>query len=203
MTRGFLPLLAITIASGTAAIAWETDGFRVATSAGARELAIERQPHSLPKVRLLDQDGAAFSLADYAGRPLLVDFIYTRCPTLCSELGDAFHRLRGNGDNTPDGSIDLLSISFDLSNDDREALRLYGERYAASPPRWRIAAPADRPGLDAILQAFGVVVIPDGRGGFIHNGSIFLVDARGRLARSFDADAPPQVLAAALRAATP
>jgi peroxiredoxin len=44
-------------------------------------------------VRLRDQNGSIFSLGDYRGRPLLVDFIYTRCPTLCSERGDDFRRM--------------------------------------------------------------------------------------------------------------
>ena len=52
ITRGFLPLLAIVAAGGIAALAWETDGFRVVTSAGARQLSIERNPVRLPDVRL-------------------------------------------------------------------------------------------------------------------------------------------------------
>ena len=200
MTRGFLPLLAIVAATGIAALAWETDGFRVVTSAGARQLSIERTPRLLPDVRLVDQDGHAFSLSSYEGRPVLVDFIYTRCPTLCGVLGDDFHGvlqlMSGAGAGAP---IDLLSISFDPQNDDREALQLYGDRYGAKAPRWRIATPADERGLAELMQSFGVVVIPDGMGGFIHNSAVYLVDARGRLARILDPDSPPQLFADALR----
>lgn len=202
MTRGFLPLLAVVLGAGIAALAWETEGFRVVTSAGARQLDIERNPRPLPDVRLVDQDGHVFSLSAYRGKPVLVDFIYTRCPTICSVLGDDFqrvmHLVSGAGPQ-----IDLLSISFDLQNDDREALKLYGERFGATAPRWRIAAPADSRGLAALLQSFGVVVIPDGMGGFIHNSAVYLVDAQGRLARLLDPDAPPQRLAQATRASVP
>lgn len=202
MTRGFLPLLAVVLAAGIGALDWETEGFRVATSAGARQLDIGRRPRPLPDVRLFDQDGRAFSLSAYRGRPVLVDFIYTRCPTLCSVLGDDFqHVLERSGDPAAGSQIDLLSISFDLQNDDREALQLYGERFGAKAPRWRIAAPADARGLAMLLQSFGVVVIPDGLGGFIHDGAVYLVDAKGRLARILDPDAPPALLAQALRRA--
>jgi protein SCO1/2 len=204
MTRGFLPLLAIVAAGGIAALAWETDGFRVVTSAGARQLSIERNPVRLPDVRLVDQDGHAFSFGSYKGRPVLVDFIYTGCPTLCGVLGDDFHRvlqlMTGPGAGAP---IDLLSISFDPQNDDREALQLYGDRYGAKAPRWRIARPADERGLAELLQSFGVVVIPDGVGGFIHNSAVYLIDTRGRLARILDPDSPPQLFADALRAPLP
>ena len=203
MTRGFLPLLALVVATGTAALAWETEGFRAVTSAGARQLEIERHPRPLPDVRLVDQDGRAFSLSGYRGRPVLVDFIYTRCPTICSMLGDDFQRVLAFGGDASRARIDLLSISFDRDNDDREARKLYGERYGASAPRWRIAAPADDAGLAALLQNFEVVVLPDGMGGFIHNSAVYLIDAEGRLARVLDPDAPPQLTAAALRAAVP
>ena len=204
MTRGFLPLLTLIIAAGGAVLAWETDGLRAFTTAGARQLAIERAPLSLPDVQLRDQNDHIFSLSAYRGKPVLVDFIYTRCPTICGMLGDDFaHVAELAGRGGQDAPIDLLSISFDPQNDDREALKLYGERFGASAPHWRIASPADQRGLAALLQTFGVVVIPDGMGGFIHNSAIYVVDARGRLVRILDPEAPPQLLAAALRAATP
>jgi protein SCO1 len=202
MTRGFPVLLAVVLATGIGALAFATDGFRVVTSARARQLSIERQPLALPDVRLRDQDGNAFSLLGYRGRPLLVDFIYTRCPTLCSARGDDFHRVMELAHDAAT-RIDLLSISFDPGNDDSEALRLYADRYGAVAPRWRIATPTDARGLGALLQSFGVVVIPDGMGGFIHNSAVYVVDGRGRLVRILDPDAPVRILAAATRVVSP
>jgi protein SCO1 len=203
MPRGFLPLLAVVVAAGTAALAWETDGFRALTSAGARQLAIQRAPVSLPDVQLVDQDGHAFRLGGYGGRPVLVDFIYTRCPTICSARGDDFQRVLQSMGPRSSGSFDLLSVSFDPGNDDVEALKLYADRFGATAPRWRVAAPADPSSLAALLQSFGVVVIPDGLGGFIHDSAIYLVDAQGRLARILDPDAPAQLLADARRTSPP
>jgi protein SCO1 len=207
MPRGFPVLLAVVLATGMAALAFETESFRVVTSAGARQLSVESSPQLLPDARLIDQDGAPFTLGAYRGRVVLVDFIYTRCPTICGFLGDNFARVlqsmparrAGAGAGAP---IDLLSISFDPT-DDQEALRLYGERYGAAAPRWRVAAPADAKVRAAVLRAFGVVVIPDGTGGFIHNDAIYVIDARGRLARILDPDAPAQLAAAAAKVGAP
>lgn len=201
MTRGFLPLLALVLAGGCAALSWATDGFRVVTSDGARQLAIERNPQALPDVPLLDQNGQPFSLADYRGKTVLLDFIYTRCPTICGVLGDDFRNVLALA-RGPDGAdIDLLSISFDPTNDDRWALRQYAARYGATPPHWRVAAPASRNGLDTLLHAFGVVLIPNGFGGFVHSSAVYLIDRRGRLARILDVDAPSRLIAAAVRGA--
>jgi protein SCO1/2 len=197
---GFFALFGAVLLAGTAALGWETEGFRVVTSDGARQLAVARRPVPLPDVPLFDQDGGRFLLSDYRGGRVLVDFIYTRCPRLCGVLGDDFHRVLALAKSAPEGrDVDLLSISFDRENDDRAALAGYGEGYGATAPRWRVAVPADDRSLAVLLRSFGVVVIPDGIGGFIHNGAVYLVDRRGRLADILDPDAPPQRFAAALR----
>jgi protein SCO1/2 len=202
MTRSFLVLLAFVLSTGLAVLAFETDGFRVVTSAGARQLTVERAPQMMPDARLIDQDGTPFTLSAYRGRAVLIDFIYTRCPTICGLLGDDFanvlQSMQARRLGTP---IDLLSISFDPRNDGRKALQLYGERFGAKAPRWRVAAPTDEHELAGLLQSFGVVVIPDGMGGFIHNDAVYVIDPRGRLARILNPDAPAQLAAAALEVA--
>ncbi|MGH6674799.1 MAG: SCO family protein, partial [Xanthobacteraceae bacterium] len=155
MTRGFPVLLAFVLLIGIGTLAFETDGFHIVTSAGARQFSIERAPQSVPDAGLVDQEGTPFTLADYKGRPVLVDFIYTRCPTICTALGDDFARLRQfMAGARAHAAIDLLSISFDPT-DDRAALRLYGDRFGAKPPRWRIAAPADARARAELLRSFG------------------------------------------------
>ena len=204
MTRGFLPLLALILAGGSAALAWETDNFHAFTSVGAQQFEIERNPRSVPDVRLVDQDGNAFALSAYKGRTVLIDFIYTRCPTICGILGDDFgHVAELGGGRNQNRPPDLLSISFDPQNDDREALKRYGERFGAAAPRWRIAGTTDANGLAALLETFGVVIIPDGMGGFIHTSAVYVVNPQGHLVRMLDPDSPPQLFAAALRAAAP
>ncbi len=203
MTRGFPVLLALVLAAGIAALAFETDGFRVVTSAGARQLSVERTPQILPDAHLVDQDGTPFTLGAYRGRTVLVDFIYTRCPTICGVLGNDFAGVLQSTPASRSGAgapIDLLSISFDPA-DDQDALRLYGERFGAKAPRWRIAAAADAKIRADLLRSFGVVVIPDGIGGFIHDDAVYVIDARGRLARILDPDTPAQLAASALKVA--
>jgi protein SCO1 len=198
MSPGFLPLLGLVLATGIGTLGWETDGFRVLTTDGAQRLAVERAPLPVPDARLVDQNGDAFSLGYYRGKTLMVEFIYTRCPTICGLLGDDVRRVLALTPHSAAGrAVDFLSISFDPQHDDRRALALYAETYGASAPRWRVAVPANGRDLAALLRTFGVVVIPDGMGGFVHNGAFYLVDARGRLRRILDSGTSPQLLAAA------
>src|SRR5947199_10506162 len=85
--------LVICAASG-ALIARGTDGFRALTSEQARRNAIARAPHAIPDVALEDQDGRLFTLGEYRGRaPVVVDFVYTQCRSICTLSSAGFQRL--------------------------------------------------------------------------------------------------------------
>jgi protein SCO1/2 len=198
LTRGFLPLLTCVLVAGIATLSWATGGFRVVTSDGAWRLAVERSPVPLADIWMIDQAGQSFALSDYRGRAVLVDFIYTRCPTICGVLGADFRNILDLSNREAGGAIDLLSISFDPDSDDLQARQLYGGRFDAVPPRWRVAVPVDKRELATLLHSLGIVVIPDGIGGFVHSNAIYLVDTRGRLARVLDPEALSSQLATAL-----
>ena len=191
----FVLLMSCAVAAGVAALSTQTDGFRVVTSEGARRLGVARAPRTVPSVLLVDQDGASFTLADYRGRLLAVEFIYTSCPTICGLLGETFGQLQDLLQREPAASkLSLLSISFDVARDGPAELKQYGERFRAHPPGWRIAVPPAVE-LQKLLTSFGVVVVPDGAGGFVHNAAISLVDAGGRISRILDPEPAPRLLA--------
>ena len=192
--------LAICVAGG--ATLWRgTDGFRALTSEQARRRAIATSPRSVPAVELEDQDGRPFTLAIYRGRPLVVDFVYTQCTSICPLLSAGFQRLddaeRSRGNDTR--RLELVSITFDPS-DTPARLREYAERYRGDGHSWRFARVRDPGDLGALLQAFGIVVIRDARGSFQHNAAVHVLDAGGRLARVLDVEAPPAEVARAVAA---
>ena len=180
----------LTCLFGIATMSWGTDGFSAYTAESARRLEILRSPRPLPAAVLEDQDGRSFALQDYAGRLLAVEFIYTRCRTVCSSLGAAFRQIR---DRLPESSMGqdfaLLSISFDPLHDNPAQLRAYAANFGADGAYWRIARVRSEAELLPLLKAFGVVVIPDGLGGFEHNAAIHLVGRDGRLQQISDLDA--------------
>ena len=176
---------------GVGALWRGTDGFASFTAEAARRAEILRAPRPLPAVTLEDQDGRAFRLQDYGGKLLAVEFIYTRCSTVCRALGAAFKRIRDRVPPSLLGSgFALVSISFDSVRDDQRSLKAYGDAFGADGRHWRIARVRDAADLELLLEAFGVIVIPDGLGGFEHNAAIHLLDREGRLASIEDIDAP-------------
>jgi protein SCO1/2 len=191
--------LSLVICAAGGALGWRaTDGFRVFTSEQARRNAVARNPRVLPAVALEDQDGNAFTLSAYRGQPVAVDFVYTQCVSVCTLLSAAFQRLdraeRSRGD---DERLQLVTVSFD-PRDTPDRLRAYAARYQADGRAWRFARVRDARDRASLLDAFGVVVIPDGGGDFQHNAAIHVLGADGRLARVLDLDTPPDQIGRAV-----
>lgn len=168
-----------------------TDGFVAFTAETARRVALLRAPRPLPTVVLEDQDGRIFGLQDYRGRLLAVEFIYTRCSTVCRTLGMAFKQIR---DHAPQQALGrdfaLLSISFDTEADTPRSLKAYGDAHGADGKHWRVARVRNTAELKPLLDAFGIIVIPDGLGGFEHNAAIHLLGRDGKLALISDINEP-------------
>jgi protein SCO1/2 len=192
---------ALVIACVGVAVLWQgTDGFRAFTAEGARRLSILVQPRFVPEARLLDMRGQKLKLRNEDGRAVVIEFIYTTCPTLCVALGESFSILQdtikaaGVSDR-----VRLVSISFDPVRDGPQALADYARSHGADGRLWITARPENGRDLQALLEAFGVIVIPDGLGGFVHNAALHVVDREGRLKAIFDIGEEAKVLAAVRR----
>ena len=167
----------LVLATGYAALALGTDGWSVWTAEGARRQAVLSNPQALPDYPLTDAYGAPLSLAGSDKPLLVVDLIYTRCPTVCLAMGAQLRLLQselataGLADQ-----VDLLSVTFDPDNDDESALRDYLQRFGAVEPQWRAARFDNDDDLAAALDELGVIVIPEPSVGFVHNAAFYLVE---------------------------
>ena len=190
-------LTALLVLAGYASAHWLTHDFQVWTAEGARRLEVALQPVDTPPV-LIDGPGlAAQPLPAWlrgadggAGAVTLVDFIYTRCQTVCLTLGSSFQQMqaalladRAAGHDT---GVRLLSLSFDVAHDTPAVLQAYAQRLQADPSMWRFARVPDGAQTQQLLRRFEVVVVPDGRGDYEHNAALLVLDNQGRLVRIFD-----------------
>ncbi|WP_230625697.1 SCO family protein [Cupriavidus necator] len=196
---GTIVALLAVIVLGIAAYWATTAGFSAVTSDGLRRIEIARAPRDLPPVQLVDQDGSTFSLSalDRGGRQLtLVLWVYIECQTVCrstlAEFSYLQQQLKARG---LDDQVRLLTLSFDPRRDTQAVLAAAARRMQANAPDWRFATVTDPADIKAALREFGIVVLPDGLGGYSHNTALFLVDASGHLVRAYDVARPDLVLA--------
>ncbi|MEO8803521.1 MAG: SCO family protein [Rudaea sp.] len=181
----------IVLAAGVGVLANATDGWHAFTTETARRIDVRDHPRPVPNLPLQIADGTRSSFGQLRGRWLLVDFIYTRCLTFCSVQGGEFAQLQRQlttliGAN----KLALLSVSFDPAHDDPPALAAYQRRHRDSGSGWIAARPVDHADLVELMRVFGVVAVPDGLGGFVHNAAIAVVDPDGRLVAILDWDDP-------------
>lgn len=178
---------------GYASAAWLTHDFQIWTAEGARRLEVAQQPVRAPEVTVEGPDIAAqplVSLLGQGGGITVLDFVYTRCQTVCLSLGSSFQQLqvalqadraRGRPSN-----VHLMSVSFDGAHDVPAVLKAYADKLQADPVIWRWLRVPDAAQEQALLRRLGVVVVPDGRGDFEHNAAFLVFDAQGRMVRVFD-----------------
>jgi formylglycine-generating enzyme required for sulfatase activity len=87
---------------------------------------------SVPNVTLLNQNGKRISLRTLldSGNPLVIDFISTRCSSICPILSQGFTDLREKLGKAS-RPVQLVSISTDPDADGPEQMKEYLEKYKA------------------------------------------------------------------------
>ncbi len=89
--------------------------------------------YRVPAVTLLNQRAEPVRLADFllSGKPLMLEFIFTSCTTLCPNQSVLFANFQNKLDDPQ--QVQLLSITVDPETDTPEVLRNYLQRYQAKP----------------------------------------------------------------------
>ena len=189
-------LSVLLLATGTWGLYWATDGFRAFTTQSARTVEVRADPRPLPDVAFQDQSGAHWALNDLAGRWVVVDFMYTRCTTLCTVMGSKFAQLQTQlAAPIAAGRVRLLSISFDPARDAPPELAGYLKRFGERGGDWSAVRPTSAQALAALKRAFGITVIPDGLGGYTHNDGFGIVSPEGKLVDIAGDDASSKTVA--------
>ncbi len=153
-------------------------------------------PRELPNIELINASGDAVSLRGGAKSLQIIDFIYTQCPTICLAMGAEFRTLQTDivSQGLADG-VELLSITFDLVNDDVPALSDYLNRFSAERSIWQAARVVRADELPPLLRQLGVIALPEPTLGFVHNAALYLVDD-GQVVEIFDVGDRNQIIQA-------
>jgi protein SCO1/2 len=117
----------------------------------------------LPDFELVDQAGRMIRPETFAGKALLVTFIFTRCPipNFCPLMANNFREIHRaiRTDAALAGKVNLLSISFD-KYDTPQVLAEYGARFSDDLDAWRFATGKPEE-VQKLTKAFAVQVQPE------------------------------------------
>jgi len=109
--------------------------------------------YTMPDVVLINQDGQRVRLKSLleTDQPVVVDFIYGTCTTICPILSAGYsHLQRKLGDSS--ASVQLVSITIDPEHDSPEVLKDYLKRYRAKPG-WSFLT-GSRKDIERVMTAF-------------------------------------------------
>ena len=145
-----------------------------------------------PDFRFLNQDGRPIHLAQFRGEPLLLTFIYSRCPLpdYCVRMSNNFVEIAKtlqSANPAAFAKLQMLSITLDPGFDDPKVLRAYGKAYAGAVDpnlkHWSFAtaSPAD---IRKTAEYFGLSYEQQ-NGQVIHNLRTALLDANGNISELY------------------
>ncbi len=127
--------------------------------------------HQVPDIALVTGDSTTIHLGDLAGKPLIINPVFTRCPAACPAItGSLRDAVSSIGE--PGVGYNVVTVSFDPA-DSLADLRAYRDRLGL-PNGWIVAkaTPAD---VAQLLDAIDFHVAPLDGGGFAHANAIAVI----------------------------
>ncbi len=109
--------------------------------------------YTVPEVTLINQNGVRVPLKTIlqSGRPVMFDFIFTTCTTICPVLSASFTNFQRKL-GAEAATVHLVSISIDPENDTPKKMKDYLKRYD-SKPGWDFLT-GSRADIDKVIRAF-------------------------------------------------
>jgi protein SCO1/2 len=149
-------------------------------------ILLDGKKRKVPSFEFINQDSIVVSDKDYLGKVYVVDFFFTRCPSICpvmtTNLVDVQRQFKGNE------NFGIASFSITPDFDTPQVLRTYAEKYKIQNTGWNLLT-GDKETVYQLANAgFNIFAaeMPDVPGGFEHSGLFALVDKEGYLRSRLD-----------------
>jgi protein SCO1/2 len=138
---------------------------------------------AVPDIQLLTHADSSLNLAALKGQPVVVTFIYTRCPLpdFCPLMTHQFVQLQERLQSQSGRPVHLLSVSLDPAYDTPDVLMEYAREAGADLSSWTFAT-GDSASIRDLAQQFGVFYQSEGSE-LVHNLSTALIGSDGRIRR--------------------
>ena len=160
-------------------------------SDGTSNLRIPEIGDDVPDFTLVNQFGKTIHLDQFRGKPLLLTFIYTRCPVpdFCLLMSNNFSAVLKELQKNPAvfAKAQLLSISIDPNYDTPIVLQSYGKRYVGDVDpgfhHWQFASGSPEEVRKA-ADFFGLSY-NEKQGQIVHTLQTVVIGADGKIAKVY------------------
>ncbi|MBL0055431.1 MAG: SCO family protein [Chitinophagaceae bacterium] len=133
--------------------------------------------HKVKNIRFTNQLGKSVMLDDLKGKVIVIDFFFTRCPTICPGLARSMKRLQDSFVKN-DTIVQFISISVDPEHDSVPQLRKFADRYNINHDTWWMVSGDKKEIYDfALTELKASIADPGIDTAFIHTENFFLLDS--------------------------
>lgn len=181
--NGLMALLSGCVMLGIAAVAAAGEPPEV----GIDEKLGETLP--LESFTLRDEDGEPIVLKELFDRPVILTFVYFRCPAICTPFLQELSKNINNCDLTPGEDYRLVTVSFDPTEKPELARAKQANMIASvdkkemSPQDWRFLT-GDAETIKRLTDAAGFYYVKDkNKVDYVHAASVIFLSAEGKIVR--------------------
>lgn len=149
-----------------------------------REKYLQVVQESAPGFALKDAQGREVALADFRGKVVVLNFIYTNCPDVCPLHSERLAEIQKMIDPTPMRDIvQFISITTDPVNDTPEVMKAYGSAHGLDPVNWVFltSGPSQGAATREIAERYGLKFTRVKDDYLLHALVTFLIDKSGKL----------------------
>ncbi len=133
--------------------------------------------HRVKNIHFVNQLGKHVSLDDLHGKVLVIDFFFSRCPTICPGLALRMKRLQDSFKKN-DSIVQFISVSVDPEHDSVPQLRHFADRFDANHDTWWFVTGDKKEIYDFALHELKAgLADTDVDTAFIHTENFFLLDS--------------------------
>ncbi|MEO6547033.1 MAG: SCO family protein [Ferruginibacter sp.] len=141
--------------------------------------------HKVSNMRFTNQLGKSVNLDDLKGKILVIDFFFSRCPSICPEMAKKMKRLQSSFTNNNDSIVQFISVSIDPEHDSVPQLRKFANRYTNNHDSWWFVTGNKKQVYDFALNELKANIADTNVDtAFIHTENFFLLD-RDRIVRGW------------------
>ncbi len=134
--------------------------------------------HSLPDFNLLNQNGQKVTAAALDDKISVVNFFYTNCPNLCSQMNQGIDSLAN--EYHPSKLVQFVSITVDPQRDTQSVLKAYSGKFKNASSKWMFLT-GDTSVIYPLARTGFLVNAVKAGDDYIYSDKIILIDSHKRI----------------------
>jgi len=141
--------------------------------------------HRASNMTFTNQLGKTVTLDSLKGKILVIDFFFSRCPTICPSMAKSMKKLQNSFVNSKDSIVQFITISIDPTHDSVPQLRKFANQFTSNHDSWWFVTGDKKSIYDFALHEIKANIADVGADtAFPHTEYFFLLD-RERVVRGW------------------